>query len=154
MSSGKEKTGSVKQPMVNPNLVKILEAADQLSGQLNRNRVLFEKVIQKAQAVKVPGTPPFILSQFSLEPPSDADTWRWIFFLLLFFQCGVLAAGLCADLGFNWRFHCPGLLFSFFLSSGPQFCAGWIQWNDLMTTFRISLQLYLEDQWRHRFGLQ
>ena len=115
MSSGKEKTGSVKQPMVNPNLVKILEAADQLSGQLNRNRVLFEKVIQKAQAVKVPGTPPFILSQFSLEPPSDADTWRWIFFLLLFFQCGVLAAGLCADLGFNWRFHCPGLLFFFLL---------------------------------------
>ena len=39
--------------MVNPSLVKILEAADQLSEQLVRNRALFEKVIQKAQAVKV-----------------------------------------------------------------------------------------------------
>ena len=117
MSSGKEKTGSVKQPMVNPNLVKILEAADQLSGQLNRNRVLFEKVIQKAQAVKVS---PYPFPVFS-GATRRCEYFEMDHFSFFFFQCGVLAAGLCADLGFNWekkrRFLCPGLLFSFFWTS-------------------------------------
>jgi len=38
--------------MVHPTIVKIFEAADQLSAQLNKNRELFERVVEKAQKVK------------------------------------------------------------------------------------------------------